>query len=46
MQERDNNGLIYSWGSGNGNRNFKLFCKQKGKCVWKKDVGSEGVQNH
>lgn len=47
MQEKDNSGLFYSWGSGNGNSiNFKLFCKQNRKCEWKEDVGSEGAQNH
>lgn len=44
MQEKDNSGLTYTWGSGYGNsRDFKLFCKQNGKCEWKEDVESEKV---
>ena len=46
MKVKDNSGLTYSWGSGNGKTgNFKLFYKQNGKCEWKV-VGNEVVQNH
>lgn len=45
-QVKGNSGLIYSWGSGDGNSGkFELLCKQKGKCNWK-DVGREGAEKH
>lgn len=46
MQVKDNSGLIYSWGNGNGKSgNFKLFYKQNEKCE-RQFGGSEVIQNH